>query len=132
MPHKMSLDHVSLLVRNLDASEAFYTGVLGFTPIHNGTTQPHIRWYGIGGVTALHITQGEFGKTHLEKPTHFAVHVEDFDGFVADLRNRGIPFWDWPGKPNNVTGRPDGFRQIYVQDPDGYWIEVNDHTRGVA
>jgi lactoylglutathione lyase len=22
--------------------------------------------------------------------------------------------------------RPDGVRQIYFQDPDGYWIEVND------
>lgn len=31
-----------------------------------------------------------------------------------------------------VTGRPDKFRQIYVADPDGYWIEVNDHTREVA
>jgi len=22
--------------------------------------------------------------------------------------------------------RPDGVRQIYFQDPDGYWLEVND------
>jgi len=25
-----------------------------------------------------------------------------------------------------VQLRPDGIQQIYFQDPDGYWIEVND------
>jgi lactoylglutathione lyase len=26
-----------------------------------------------------------------------------------------------------VTDRPDGVHQVYLQDPDGYWIEVNDN-----
>ncbi len=132
MPRTMALDHISLLVRSLDATTKFYTEVLGFYPIHNGTELSHIRWFGIGGIAALHITQGDFGDTLLKKPTHFAVNVDEFDGFIADLRARNIPFWDWPGEPNNVSGRPDGFRQVYVQDPDGYWIEINDHTREVA
>jgi len=25
-----------------------------------------------------------------------------------------------------ISARPDGIKQIYFQDPDGYWIEVND------
>jgi lactoylglutathione lyase len=25
-----------------------------------------------------------------------------------------------------VTRRPDGIRQIYFQDPDGHWLEIND------
>jgi len=129
---KMSIDHVSLLVRSLEASTKFYTEVLGFTPIHNGTGQPNIRWFGIGGVTALHITEADFGDTRLKKQTHFAVHVDDFDAFVADLRKRGVKFWSWAEKTGEVTARPDGFRQIYLADPDGYWIEVNDHDREVA
>ena len=132
MPHALGLDHISLLVRSLDASTKFYTEILGFYPIHNGTERPNIRWFGIGGLASLHITEGDFGDTLLKKPTHFALHVDDFDAFIADLRQRGIAFWDWPGQQNNVTGRPDGFRQIYVQDPDGYWIEINDHTREIA
>tara|TARA_R110000868_G_scaffold1389_10_gene10744 strand:+ start:3320 stop:3502 length:183 start_codon:yes stop_codon:yes gene_type:complete len=28
-------------------------------------------------------------------------------------------------KLSNITKRPDGVKQIYLQDPDGYWIEVN-------
>ena len=59
----MSLDHVSLLVRSLEKSTKFYTEVLGFTPIHNGTEQPNIRWFGIGGITALHMTETDFADT---------------------------------------------------------------------
>lgn len=25
-----------------------------------------------------------------------------------------------------IQTRPDGVQQIFVQDPDGYWIEIND------
>lgn len=134
MTFKMSLDHVSLLVSSLDASSKFYTEVLGFVPIHNGTEQPHIRWFGIGGITALHITQGNVAATgtKVSKTNHLAVYTDDFDDFVADLRNRGIKFWSWAEKTGEVTSRPDGFRQIYLADPDGYWVEVNDHYRETA
>ena len=132
MPPKMSLDHVSLLVRSLEKSTEFYTQVLGFYPIHNGTERPEIRWLGVGGITALHITEADFADTKVLKQTHFAVHVEDFDGFVASLRERNIKFWSWAEKTGEVTSRPDGFRQIYLADPDGYWVEVNDHTRELA
>jgi lactoylglutathione lyase len=128
----MTLDHVSLLVRNLEASSKFYTEVMGFVPIHNGTERSNIRWFGIGGITALHITEDDFGDTRLKKQTHFAVCVDDFDGFVAELRAKGVKFWSWSEKIGEVTGRPDGFHQIYLADPDGYWVEVNDHNRHSA
>ena len=63
MRYALGLDHISLLVRSLDVSTKFYTEVLGFDVIHNGTEQSHIRWFGIGGIDSLHITQGDFGKT---------------------------------------------------------------------
>ncbi len=131
MPN-MTLDHVSLLVRSLEASTKFYTEVLGFVPIHNGTEKANIRWFGIGGITSLHITEEDFGATRVLKQTHFAVCVDDFDGFVDGLRAKGVKFWSWAEKTGEVTGRPDGFHQIYLADPDGYWVEVNDHTREVA
>lgn len=101
-------------------------------PIHNGTEKPNIRWFGIGGVTALHITEGDFGDTRLNKQTHFALCVDDFDGFVAELRAKGVKFWSWSENTGEVTSRPDGFHQIYLADPDGYWVEVNDHNHIVA
>jgi len=36
-----------------------------------------------------------------------------------------IAYSDWQGKPNTINARADGIKQIYLQDPDGYWIEVN-------
>jgi len=37
-----------------------------------------------------------------------------------------IKYSDWLEAPYKVHIRKDGIRQIYFQDPDGYWIEVND------
>jgi lactoylglutathione lyase len=42
------------------------------------------------------------------------------------LKKANIPFEDWAGKSGAITLRVDGVKQIYFQDPDGYWIEIND------
>ena len=36
-----------------------------------------------------------------------------------------VTYSDWPGTPNTINIRADGIKQIFFQDPDGYWIEVN-------
>ena len=91
-----------------------------------------IRMHSENHPTTTHLTEDVFGDTRVKKQTHFALCVDDFDGFVAELRAKGVNFWSWSEKTGEVTGRPDGFRQIYLADPDGYWIEVNDHNRHVA
>ena len=45
--------------------------------------------------------------------------------FIALLRNKNVPFENSKGTPDTTNTRPDGVKQIYFQDPDGYWIEVN-------
>ena len=41
-----------------------------------------------------------------------------------------IDFSNWKGELNTIQKRIDGKRQIWIQDPQGYWIEINDiHSR---
>ena len=51
--------------------------------------------------------------------------TNNFDEFVNRLVTLKIPYSDWPGQRNTVNIRTDGVKQIFFQDPDGYWVEVN-------
>jgi len=124
--YRFGLDHFALLVRDVEASLAFYRDVMGFAPIQRSGSA-HVAWLAIGGGDAIHLLQGDFGDTLVTKDIHVAVSTADFDVFVADITARGIVFTDWPGNPGAIGVHRNGFRQIYVQDPDGYWIEINDH-----
>ena len=131
MRHTYSLDHAALLVRDLARSTAFYTEIMGFAPIERAGSR-NVRWLTIGGLDTIHLIEGDTGTTQLTKNTHIALRITNLDAFVAELTEKGVPFCDWAGNANQIGTRRDGFRQVYVQDPDGYWLEVNDHVTAVA
>ena len=43
-----------------------------------------------------------------------------------NLKINEIDFSNWKGELNTIQERVDGQRQIWIQDPQGYWIEIND------
>ena len=122
----LSYDHSAVVVADLERSAAFYGNVLGLREIYNGTENDTRRWYDLGQGTALHVIEGSTEGIELNKSVHLSLTVVDFDGFVAYLRRSVVPFETWSGEPMQHNARPDGARQVYLQDPDGYWIEVND------
>jgi lactoylglutathione lyase len=124
MPYR--LDHIALAVTDLDASARFYTEVLGFTEVPNPMGGTHIRWFEIGGGPRIHAQAAEPNRSFVEKGTHFAVSALDFDAVLSRLRDRGVAFSDFKGTPRAVNVRPDGMRAIFLQDPTGYWFEIND------
>ena len=62
------------------------------------------------------------------KAVHFALATTDFDSFLLHLTSLEIVFSDWLDTSEKNYIRNDGIRQLYFQDPNGYWIEVNDHA----
>ncbi len=62
---------------------------------------------------------------------HLALRLSDFDRFLEHLNANHITPHNSKGEPDKINVRSDGVRQVYFQDPDGYWIEVNEATGSV-
>jgi lactoylglutathione lyase len=120
------MDHIALLVRDLDEEVAFLTGVLGLREAVNPMGGTTIRWIEIGDGRRFHVQAGDASRIHVERQTHFALSSSDFDTFLADMRNREIAFCDMKGAQGAMNVRPDGMRAVFLQSPTGYWFEVND------
>lgn len=131
MTRTYRIDHIALLVRDLERSVAFYRDVMGFEPIERQGS-PNVTWLRIGGIQAIHLIEGDFGSTRVTKNTHFAISTDDIHAFAADLDARDVSYCDWGGKSGRIGLHRDGFHQLYVQDPDGYWVEINDHGKIVS
>ena len=55
-----------------------------------------------------------------------AITTSDFDDFINRLDAMKVNYSDWMGEiPNKINIRADGIKEVYFQDPNDYWIEVN-------
>jgi catechol 2,3-dioxygenase-like lactoylglutathione lyase family enzyme len=118
-------NHISLSVKDVDVSASFYKAIFNLQEIENRGKIEGIRWFSLGEGKELHLISVIKSEVIINKAVHFALTTSTFDAFVANLEYLNIPFTDWPGETNKVTLRADGIKQVYIQDPDGYWIEVN-------
>ena len=120
-----TFDHLALSVKDVDRSAEFYKTVLNLQEITNRTEIPGIRWFSFGEGKELHLISIISEEVTLNKAVHLALTSPSFDEFIKVLEKLNIQYSDWPGTSNTVNMRTDGIKQIYFQDPDGYWIEVN-------
>ncbi len=123
---KASLNHIALYVSDLEASTSFYQKVIGLDtipePFHDGKHT----WFSIGPKSHLHLIAGAKSKTSPDKNTHLCFTVPSVENFMDRLRQKKVEFENWNGDKNTFQSRVDGVKQIYLQDPDGFWIEIND------
>ncbi len=126
MASSVRLNHISLLVRDKDVSAAFYRDVVGLPEIPCGAGMANIRWFGIGGTQSVHLIEGDPGKTFVTRTTHFCISTDDLTGTIADLAAKGVRYFDFTGNEGAIAVRGDGIKSVYFQDPDGYWIEINE------
>lgn len=120
------ITHIAVYVSDLKRSADFYSEVLQFEEIDEPFKDGLHAWYDIGNNVALHIIEAPWEPITINKINHLCFSVEDMDAFIENLARQKIGFEDWPGNKNKVNIRPDGIKQIYINDPDGYWIEIND------
>jgi len=121
------LDHVTLVVKDLQRSREFYADALGMQPIERpsfsfegswfqaGTTQIHLilEYEGSGPAGNPLSRERRSSRTH-----HFAFEVSDAYAAAKQIEALKIPLVSGP-KP-----RPDGVIQVFISDPDGHVVEL--------
>lgn len=123
--YKFSVNHLALSVKDVDRSAEFYEKVLMLPEITNRSKIEGIRWFALADGRELHLISVLKENVSINKAVHLGLSTQNFDDFVKRIIELKTPYSDWPGKPNTVNIRADGIKQIFFQDPDGYWIEVN-------
>lgn len=123
---QIRINHIALYVTNLATSTAFYQDVIGLDTIPEPFHDGRHTWFSVSENAHLHLISGRANPPEAEKNTHLCFSTGKMDELLENLKAKGIHFEDWPGKALTVTKRVDGIRQIYLKDPDGYWIEIND------
>ena len=115
-----------MYVTDLKRSGEFYTQILNLDtipePFHDNK---HI-WLSIGDGVQLHIIQGAKEPKEYFQNNHLCFSTTDVPGFSKKLDEQKIPWYSARGEAYKMTTRIDGAHQVFLKDPDGYWIEVND------
>lgn len=115
----VKLHHVSFAAKDLAASRAFFTGVLGLAEIERPGFPFPGAWYALGD-RQLHIIEnrdaGAGATARLSRNDHLALEVADVDAVCETLRRHGIVYQEG-------GNRPLGMEQVFCQDPDGHVIE---------
>lgn len=119
------LAHVCFVVRDLDASIAFYRDKLGLKEAFP-FVKPDGRRFGVylhlGGRGFIELFEGQ-PEPYDEKQSyrHICLEVEDIQGTVKAFRSRGVEVTD-------VKMGSDHSWQAWLSDPDGNKMELHEYT----
>jgi lactoylglutathione lyase len=119
----LSYNHVGLAVKDLKTSVAFYREIIGLSPLDVPDNLLAIRrWFKIAPGQELHLLLGRENPVanNDKNAAHFSLSIptNSADGIEAFLKEKNVPY--------HRQKRFDGAFQIYVTDPDGYVIELNE------
>jgi catechol 2,3-dioxygenase-like lactoylglutathione lyase family enzyme len=114
-------NHVALCVKDLKESTVFYRDVMGFEPLEVPENKRTTRsWFKITAGQELHLLSGRTFPVANNDPnmSHFSLTISDADPVEAYLKKLKMPYLR--------QQRFDGAWQIFISDPDGYFIELNE------
>ena len=119
----MELIHTCYRIGDIDRSVAFYEALgmqeVGRMPIRDEAINVFMGLPGDGARLELTYNHGVHSYELGTGYNHIAVTVDDLDGALTNLSEKGIE----PEKPPYQV-REGGSRICFVRDPDGYRIEL--------
>lgn len=116
------INHVALYVADVAQSCHFYSNILQMNQLERPAFDFPGAWFQIGSYQELHLIGVRSEQVVSgSRSNHFALEVEDLKAWESHLQSVKATFR--PPKP-----RPDGIQQIFVVDPDEYWIELFSRT----
>jgi catechol 2,3-dioxygenase-like lactoylglutathione lyase family enzyme len=127
------LQHCGLVVADLERSRRFYGDALGLEEVprpHNFVFEG--TWFQVGEDQIHLLVESETtSRAGAEDPgpsaavglaTHIALEVDDLERAMTRLDDHDVSLIGGP------MPRGDGYDQVFVRDPDGYVVELFQHT----
>lgn len=118
------LDHVGIVVRDLEATIDFYTKVVGLElkdqlTHTNGVFKLAFLGFNGSDETEVELIQG-YSDTLPSEGTvhHFAVSTSHIEEEYARVKALNVPHLD-----EEIVTLPNGYRYFFVHGPEGEWIE---------
>ncbi|MBK8053667.1 MAG: VOC family protein [Saprospiraceae bacterium] len=117
---QLTFDHYSIAVKDLDKSCRFYAEILGLNKINRPDFDFEGAWFSIGEYHSLHLISDENTEVQFSgtRQLHFAFAVKDILNFRTYLLSKNIEI------VKDIKSRPDGMLQLFIRDPDGYFVEI--------
>ena len=156
VPGLAGVEHIGLIVPDIDAATAFFAGVLGADRLYDigpftgpevwmaghlaGSTGAHIhrlRVIAIANgptVELIELTRSDGGGAEVSEPVpagwHIAFYVEDMDAALVSLKAHGCQILSGP--VDMTEGPSAGLSWLYFRAPWGQQLELVSYPGGIA
>lgn len=112
------LDHISIHVADVQQSMNFYRDVMGLAEVQRPDFNFQGAWFSLGNGQTLHLIEGRTIQPHWgSRATHIAFAVLNIAMAASYYEQKGITH-------TPIKERPDGIKQFFITDPDGYCLEI--------
>lgn len=119
MARALKINHVTLIVNNLEKAGEFYQNELGLEPLAAFKFDYPVMFFKFNDEQQLHLSEWEDSTSFRG---HICVQVDDFNSLFFRMKElQAIDIHPW-GK---VRQLPDGAMQMFVRDPAGNLVEIS-------